>query len=199
MNEPFAPAHEGDIVTTNSELRQVKAIIRRRGTPAEPRIDQIIAEVRTPDNLGLQPPDPNLKLYNGFFLMIEWTFAVPYLELQDFHLFLKNNEQSIADSCALLSNGDAQYLGTWWIYGLGPSTYRTLWQYKNEQAIALLKAGLKTSANFGAAVKKLRLQWAKDPGRVEQQYQPAALFADLRQASKVGQQIDPLVDLVLTP
>jgi hypothetical protein len=183
----------------NSDLDRIKAAVHRHGMPTRPRIDPIVAEVRTPDNLGIQPPNLNLALYDEFFLMVEWTFAVPYLELEKFHGFLNANEQSIANDCRAVTNLAARYMGTWWIFGMGPSIYRTLWQYKNEQAITTLKAGLKQSPNFGKAVKELRSYWAKDPGRAEQLYQPAALFSNLRQASTIGQQVDPLVDLMLGP
>jgi hypothetical protein len=180
-------------MTTNSDLDRIKAIVHRRGLPTRPLIDQIVAEVRTPDNLGIQPPNPILSLYSDFILMVEWSFAVPYSELQTFHKFLNDNEQIIATGCSAATTGGGRYLGTWWIFGLGPSTYRTLWQYKSEQAITNLKDGLKQPGNFRTAVKELRSHWAKDPGRVEQLYQPAALFVNLKQASN----IDPLVDLML--
>jgi hypothetical protein len=190
---------EGKAMTTNSDLERIKAAVHRHGTPTSPQISPIVAEVRTPDNLGIQPPNPGLLLYSSFFLMVEWTFAVPYSELEKFHKLLHDSEQIIAVGCDGATQGDARYMGTWWIFGNGPSTYRTLWQYKNEQAITNLKVGLKTPGNFRTAVKGLRSFWAKDPGRAEQLYQPAALFTDLKQASIVGQQVDPLVELMLEP
>jgi hypothetical protein len=190
---------EGKAMTRNSDLERIKAVVHRRGTPTRPQINPIVAEVRTPDNLGIQPPDPDLAFYDDFFLMVEWTFAVPYSELEKFHTFLKDNEQFIAETSSETTQDGARYRGTWWVFGHGPSTYRTLWLYKNEQAITNLKVGLRTSENFRKAMKGLRSFWAKDPGRAEQLYQPAALFTDLKQASMVGQQVDPLVELMLEP
>jgi hypothetical protein len=187
-------------MTTNSDLDVIKSLVHRRGTPSPPQIEPLVAEVRTPDELPIQPPDPNLRFYEGFVLMVEWTFAVAYSDLEKFHLFLRDNEQSIADSCMNISNRDARYLGTWWIFGTGPKTYRTLWQYKSDQAITNLKAGLRSSPNFRRTIKELRAYWAKDPGRAEYVYQPAALFSDLKGASaRASGVVDPLVELALEP
>ena|SRR5689334_3056652 len=186
-------------MTTEANLDRIKAAVHRRAGRTPPQIDAIVAEVRTPDNLGIQPPDMTLGLYGGFSLMIEWTFAVAYSDLEGFHKFLKANEDNIANIASNSTAGNARYLGTWWVSGLGPSIYRTLWQYKSEQAIVTLKDQITQSPNFGNAVKVLRSFWAKDPGRVEQRYQPAALFTDLKAASTVGGQPDPLVALTLGP
>ncbi len=188
-------------MTQESDLERIKAAVQRRGAQTRPEIEAIVAEVRTPDNLGIQPPNLNLALYEEFFLMVEWTFAVPYAQLVPFHAFLRDKEQRLSAACAQFTNGGGRYLGTWWIYGTGPSTYRTLWQYKNEDAIAQMKAALApgVSPNFRADMKMLRSYWASDPSRVEQQYQPAALFADLKAAASPAGQLDPLVALALEP
>ena len=186
-------------MSTDSNFDRIKAAVHRRAGRTPPQIDAIVAEVRTPDNLGIQPPDMTLALYGGFSLMIEWTFAVAYSDLEGFHKFLKANEDNIAKMSSDATHENGRYLGTWWVSGIGPSIYRTLWQYKSEQAIQNLKDGLTASPNFGNAVKVLRSFWAKDPGRVEQRYQPAALFTDLKAASAIGGQPDPLVALALGP
>jgi hypothetical protein len=159
-------------------LDKIKSMIRRRGTPADPTVDRIVAEVRSQDVLPVQQPDPNLTMYAAGSFLVEWTYGVPYAKIKDFHDFLNKNDQSISDSCDLVTPGKVRYLGTWWVFGVGPSTYRTLWLYDKPDTIQSLELALQASPNFMNAIVELRSYWAQDPGRAEQQYQPAALFTD---------------------
>jgi hypothetical protein len=186
-------------MTKSSELDLIKAVVHRRGTPTAPEIAPMVAELRTPETIPVQPPDQNIKLYD-FSILVEWTFGVSYSDQEALHQFLKNNDDSIANDCAAVTGGEARYMGTWWISGIGPSTHRTLWQFKDEQAIVKLKAGLRSSQSLRNSIKQLRSYWKNDPGRTEQVYQPAALFPDLAAASKLlAGAVDPLVELTLEP
>jgi hypothetical protein len=180
------------MMAADSDIERLKATVHRRGGTS-PKVDQMVTEVRTPGTIPGQEPDPSLKLYMGFQILVEWTFSVPYSQLADFHTFLRDNEDGIANGCAAITNGNGRYLGTWWNFGLGSSHYRTLWQWKSDQAIADFKTALKNSPNLRALVKQLRLYWSRDPGRKERVYQPAALFSNLAEASKG----DAVVELTL--
>src|SRR4051812_27326865 len=76
-------------------LDRLKAIIRRRGKPAPPTVERLVAEVRSNDVLPVQQPNAALSLYSTGSFLIEWTFGVPYKEIRTFHTFLNNNEQFI--------------------------------------------------------------------------------------------------------
>jgi hypothetical protein len=160
------------------DLEQIKGLIHRHGEIDPPAADSLMPEVRSNDVIPIRPRPAAIDYVLGA-IVVEWTFGVPYKAAANFHAFLRDNEKMIATAVKTHVQG-AQYLGTYWSVGYGPSVYRTLWSYETEAAMKQLDDFLNESNNVFNAVKTLREFWANDPSRQEMQYQPAAVITDLQ-------------------
>ena len=163
-------------MTEERRVDQAKALLQRLGRPDAPLAEPVVPEIRSNDEISPRTKDASIDYVFGAYV-VEWTFNVPAAEVETFHKFLKDKEKFIADSCQGNMPG-VLYLGTYWNIGLGQG-YRTYWAYDSPDAMKQWDTALRDSPNLAAAVQQLRSYWARDTGRGEAHFQPAAMFADL--------------------
>jgi len=156
------------------EKTSLEDIIRQRGAPARPSVDAFVAEVRS--CMVAPMPKPTPKKPDGLLggILVMWEWSLPYSEADEFHEFIRKNENYITDSIKNMAKG-AYYRGTYLHYGPGEPRYRTIWAYESPEVMAKVwtKALRDKNSNFYKAVRQLRTFWLMDPNRDEARWVPS--------------------------
>jgi hypothetical protein len=161
------------------EQESLVALVRRHGTPQQPRVDPLNSEIRSCLVASCPPSlEPGTDGLLGGIVVI-WEFSLPYADVQEFHNFLRDKEHDIRDSAATKG---AFYHGTYMEYAPGEPRYRTIWAYASTEAMCRAWStgaeGLLTSSRFYNVTKQLRAYWLRDPNRSEARWVPARLYFD---------------------
>ncbi len=163
-------------MTAPFSTREIGALIRRRGLPAQPVAEVQVSEIRSDQFVNPLATQERMAAGPGLApLITEWRFTVPYGNMQEFHDFLARNEAFIAEGCKKVMTGVA-YLGTY-IGAVGQrNSYRTLWGYDSWEANQQwAKVVDDSSSQLFAAVRTLRAYWVQDPHGAQEHFAYAAI------------------------
>jgi hypothetical protein len=162
-------------MTTIFGVRELGALIRRRGLPARPVTEVQVSEIRSDQFLNplatLEPPYTSVALAP---LVTEWRFTVPYSGMTEFHRFLAANDPFIAEGCGKVMSG-VRYCGTY-LGAVGQrNVYRTVWGYESWDAQReWTKVVEDPASRLYAAVRTLRSYWTADPHSSQEHFAYAA-------------------------
>jgi hypothetical protein len=169
-------------MSNSDRLDAIKSIIRKSGRASAPSAELLVTEVRS-EGVANVPMPPAVKVDHliAQALVIEWSYRLPWTEVEAFHKWLAANEAALAKA---LKGAQLQvaYCGTYVVLGDDHYvSYRTYWSYDHPSGLQdwdrvnQAKAGELKKARD--SVIKLRRYWCRDPDASERRYAPAHLFA----------------------
>ena len=167
---------------TNAEKREgLETLVRRRGVPPRSAVDALVSEIRSESKFCFPPLGRDGTPAHAIgTVVVEWEFCLPLTDVEEFHRFLRDNENFIADATEKAMKG-VHYRGTYYMLHKHGARYRTIWSYDDNDALEKeWRVGLKNrKSNFYKAVRQLCAFWLRDPQASEHSFAPANLFQDI--------------------
>jgi hypothetical protein len=161
-------------MTATFSSRDIGALIRRRGLPAQPVAQVQVSEIRSDQFVHPLPTQESGQDVAIAPLITEWRYRVPYTRMQKFHEFLAANEAFIAAGCQKVMAG-VSYHGTYMGAVGQRNLYRTVWGYTSWAAHEeWAKVVADQESQLFAAVRRLRKYWVQDRAGTQEHFVHAA-------------------------
>lgn len=140
-----------------------------------PSAEPLVPELRS--NVKWTPAAaPNFM--TGTAKLLIWYFSTPLADADALHLFLRANENTIAQQLGTLTP-HVKYLGTYLNTQGGVPRYQTIWAVNpTENWEPALIAALQ-DATVAPLVQKLRSYWNRDPNARDEEYELAQRYSPL--------------------
>ena len=161
-------------MTTSTDPAGLGRMIRQQGLPERPQVIEQISEVRSDCFVGTIAVPAARTAFTLQAVIIQWRYRLTYTKSVQFHRFLTENEQFIAESCRKVMQG-VHYQGTYMGLSGQRAAYTTLWGYDTWEAQGEWSKILndKTS-RFYQVVTDLRAYWTSDTDSMQEHFGVAA-------------------------
>ena len=157
-----------------NDVADVGSLIRQRGAPEAPRSAEQVSEVRSDCFVRMMNVAPSHASFMIQPIFIQWRYRLTYIQATEFHKFLQENEQFIAESCKRVLQG-VHYHGTYMGMNGQRALYTTVWGYDNWDAQDEWSKILDDKASrFYVVIRELRAYWTSDSESTQEHFGLAA-------------------------